>query len=309
MNYINIALNNAKILFPIVIPSYNRWERSKNKTLVNIIEKLPIEAQSNTYVFVREEQQELYKESFKTVNVIPLPSGTSGLATTRQYMEDYMLNYLKQPYFIDMDDDIIALKYIEYRDGKPSLSLIGNSNPYKILCLGSEIAKIAFEKDNCVLGNFHRVRFANTEYNAKHCYTTNKGATPRQVSFVNAMKLAELRVRRNNQFDINGDDMGFVAEITRKYGDLFNINCLAYAYVDDAHNSVIRNAENIKKKTNYTYECLKQYPIINYMRIPFRHKDGSYKFGDIDFAKYRKLCNKQSVSLTLEELCKVKNWK
>ena len=313
MSNIELALENAKDCFPICIPSYNRWDRNENKTITKIIEKLPEELQKNTYVFVRKQQKEKYDASFKTVNIIVLPDYITGCSLTRQYMYDYIFEQTKQPYCIDMDDDITDLKYIEYRDGKASLSLKDETKYGQILTLGSEIARIAFEKDNCLLGNFHRVRFANSDYNATHCYTTNKGSTPRQMMFVNIKGLRERDIKRNAMFDnpeigTTGEDIGFVAEIAKKRGDMFNINCLAYAYVDDALNSVTRNDDNRRILAEYEYECLKKYPIINYLRIPFTYEDGAYKFSDIDFTKYRKLCNKKSVSLELSTLCKIKKW-
>ena len=59
--------------FPICIPSYKRWDRKENKTITGIIEKCDAELQANTHVFVRAEQEQAYRASFPTVNIVALP--------------------------------------------------------------------------------------------------------------------------------------------------------------------------------------------------------------------------------------------
>jgi hypothetical protein len=44
----------------------------------------------------------------------------------------------------------------------------------------------------------------------------------------------------------------------------------------------------------------------DYLRIPFRFEDGSYKFSDIDFEKYRKVTGVTSVSLSLADYRKIR---
>ncbi len=310
MNDIERALLNAKEIFPICIPSYKRWKPNDNKTLSKIIANCDEAIRKNTYVFVRKEQYDLYFENFNNlgINIIKLPN-VEGLSDTRQYICDFVTDELNKDYLIDMDDDILDLKYV-YKDeaGKIKLNTKQPEKYSNILKLMCEISKIAFEKDSCILGNLHRVRFANNKETYDLAYTTNKGATPRQCMAINARLLKNKNIRRNHIFNPTGDDMGFVAEIAKNRGDMFNINCLAYAFVDDAVNSVIRNDNNRKQLANYEYNCLKKYPIKYYLRIPFTFEDGSYKFSDIDFTKYRKLCNKNSISLKLKTICKIKGW-
>ena len=304
------ALLNAKEIFPICIPSYKRWDINENKTLSKIIINCDDEIKENTYVFVRETQYEKYRENFNNlgINIVKLPQ-VDGLSDTRQYICDYVTDVLEKNYFIDMDDDLLDLKYV-YKDIDNKIKL-NTKQPEKysqILRLMCEISKIAFEKSNCVLGSLHRVRFANNKDTYNIAYTTNKGATPRQCMIINAGLLKKNGIRRNSIFNKTGDDMGFVAEIAKNSGNMFNINCLAYAFVDDALNSVIRNDDNRKELASYEYECLKTYPIKHYLRIPFKFEDGSYKFSDIDFTKYRKLYNKKSENVGLNIICKIKNW-
>lgn len=106
-------------------------------------------------------------------------------------------------------------------------------------------------------------------------------------------------------FDPTGDDVGFVAEIGKAKGNMFNIPCLAYSFVDDAVNSVIRNDENRKELAKYEEKCIKSYPMRNYMRVPFTFEDGTYKFCDIDFAKYRKYTGVANINVPLEAVYNV----
>ena len=53
----------------------------------------------------------------------------------------------------------------------------------------------------------------------------------------------------------------------------------------------------------YEYEQLKRYPMgKKYLRIPFRFDDGSYRYGDIDFVKYRKCTGLPTYSVPLEQI-------
>lgn len=293
-------LERAKELWPICIPSYKRWDRKENTTMSKIIEECDEEIKRNTWLFVRAEQEQKYRENFPDTNVIVLPK-VNGLASTRQAVEDYVYNVLKMPYFIDIDDDITSLKAVVLDEGKPRLTRKNEVDTGCVIRLMCEIAKIAFEKDNCVLGKPHRVRFASSYENTQTAYVTNKGATPRSVTFINARRIREMGIKRNMMFDPTGDDVGFVAEIGKKRGNFFNIPCLAYSYVDDEINSVIRNDQNRRQLAEYEYDCLKKYPMGKYyLRIPFRYSDGAYKFSDIDFTKYRKCTGLKTQNIPIE---------
>lgn len=302
-------LDNAKSLCPVCIPSYKRFERKENKTLTRIIEACDKEIQDNTYVFVRKEQASAYRQNYPSVNIVVLPE-VNGLAGTRQYICDFVADDLKKPHFMDMDDDITGLKTVSLDEqGKPCLSKAGEVDPGKIIRLGYEISKVAFGLHKCVLGNMRRVRFANELENTQTAYVTNKGATPRQVMYISVRALREKHIQRNMMFDPTGDDVGFVAEIAKTNSNFFNIPCLAYAFVDDAVNSVIRNDSNRKELAQYEYSCLKKYPMAEYLRIPFTFEDGSYKFSDIDYTKYRKIAGLKSEAVSLEQFYNVKKGK
>ena len=297
-------------VMPICIPSYMRYERKSNKTLTSLIEKCDEEIQKNTYVFVRREQAEQYKESFPSVNIISLPEINGlALATTRQYMQDFVAYELKQPYCVDMDDDINDLKFVYHENGKDHLSKSGEVNPSLIFRLAFEFSRMAFEKNGCVFGNIHRVRFANTFPASQMAYVVNRGATPRQVTFVNVKELTRIGVKRNPAFNVNGDDVGFIAEISKYGKDFFQIPSLAYSFVDDSTNSVIRNSKNIKAKSAYTYNQLQNYPMKNFLRSTITFDDGSFKFGDIDYSAYCKIYNRPSGKVSIENFKKYKGIK
>lgn len=292
-------LRKANEVFPICIPSYKRWDRRDNKTMAKIIEDCDQEIQNNTYLFVREEQYKLYKQEYPKTKIVVLPK-VNGLASTRQYVEDYVYTVLNEPYFIDIDDDITSLRAVILDKGKPRLTRKGEVKNSDIIKLCCEISRMAFEKDNCCLGKPRRVHYANRVEYTQTAYVTNKGATPRSVTIVNAKEIRRRGIRRNMIFDPTGDDVGFVAEIAKARGSMFNIECLAYSYVDDELNSVIRNDRNRRALAAYEYDCLKRYPIKDYLRIPFKFNDGSYKFSDIDFTKYRKITGLKSNTVSLE---------
>ena len=293
-------LDEANLLFPICIPSYKRWDRKDNKTMSRIIECADEEVQRMTILFVRREQQKQYKDNYPNTKIVVLPK-VNGLASTRQFIEDYVYQVLKRPYFIDMDDDITSLGAVVLENGKPRVTRTGEVSPGKALRLFCEISKAAFENDDCVLGKPRRAHFANNVEYTQTAYVTNKGATPRSVTAINARGLRRLGVRRNMIFDPTGDDVGFVAEIGKAKGSMFNAECLTYTYVDDEVNSVIRNDSNRRQLAEYEYKCLKKYPMREYLRIPFTFEDGSYKFSDIDFTKYRKITGLSSNTVTLSD--------
>lgn len=285
-SHIEKLMENRFQIFPICIPSYKRWDRGANTTISKIIENCDAEIQANTYVFVRAEQAEAYRAAFKTVNIVVLPI-VNGLAGTRQFIVDYVADTLKKPYFVDMDDDITDLKFVWHDQTGDHLSKKEETDYSKVLRLGCAISRMAFEKHDCVMGNFHRVRFASNYPASQTAYVVNKGSTPRQVMFISAKALRMKGIRRNLAFDETGDDVGFVAEICKKRGNLFQIPCLAYAFTDDAVNSVIRNDSNRRRLAKQEHDLLKQYPMGKYyLKITQTFEDGSYRFSDIDYKRY-----------------------
>lgn len=86
----------------VVIPSYNRVETLKTKTLA-LLQKHKIPA-SKIYVFVaNEEQKKLYEEGLEKGSVGHIVVGVKGLAEVRNFIFKY---FPKGAALVEMDDDI-----------------------------------------------------------------------------------------------------------------------------------------------------------------------------------------------------------
>ena len=102
--------------YVIAIPSYNRYETLKNKT-INYLKKqnIPIE---NIYIFVaNKEEFDNYKKIFPEYNVI---IGVIGLFNQRNFICNY---FDEETYIISMDDDIEDIKQ-KLTDNKKDNKLI-----------------------------------------------------------------------------------------------------------------------------------------------------------------------------------------
>lgn len=298
-------LESANGLGPICIPSYKRWDTKDNTTL-SLIKQCDQDIQASTFVFVRQEQLKQYKSSFDFVNIVPLPKEINGLAGTREYICWFVLNVLKQDVFMDLDDDIKYITWMFYDEAKQSTkhSTSVNHKVSECIRLGFNLSRFVFDTQPLtVMGSFRRQRFCQNAENSQTLAIINKGATPRQCMFINAKRLSEMNIHRNLIFDPTGDDVGFVAEILQKGGELFNIPCLGYDFVDDAVNSVIRNDSNRKQLASYEEQCLMQYEFgKHYMKKTFTFDDSSYKFCDIDWRAYHKLKGTKPRIILLEDL-------
>lgn len=86
----------------VVIPSYNRVETLKEKTLKVLQDyKIP---PSKIYVFVaNEEQKKLYEEGLEKGSVGHIIVGVKGLAEVRNFIFEY---FPKGKHLVEMDDDI-----------------------------------------------------------------------------------------------------------------------------------------------------------------------------------------------------------
>lgn len=304
-NIMEYLLDTANGLGPICIPSYKRWDMEKNKTL-QLIKECDKDIQQSTFVFVRQNQYDKYKENFDFVNIVPLPLEIQGLAGTREYICWYVVNVLKQEIFMDIDDDI---KYITWMflNEQGTSTLHSTSKSHRVsesIRLGFNLAQFIFNREKkTVLGSFRRQRFCQGIDNSQTMAIINRGATPRQCMFIHARRLEEMNIHRNLMFDPTGDDVGFCAEILQNGGELFNIPCLGYDFVDDAVNSVIRNDDNRRQLAAYEEQCLMQYEFgRHYMKKTFTFDDGSYKFCDIDWKAYHKMKGTSPRKIMLEEL-------
>jgi hypothetical protein len=90
-------------MYKIVIPSYLRSSIIKDKTL-NTLEKFNV-SKSLIYIFVVEEEYDLYRNSVAEYNII---IGTKGLINQRKFIENY---FEENELIICMDDDIIDFDF------------------------------------------------------------------------------------------------------------------------------------------------------------------------------------------------------
>lgn len=112
MNYTNKVV--------IAIPSFERSDTLKNctlRTLENLNTEFPI------YIFLSNEQEKvlyektLLKNSYTKIIV----SNTSGLANKRNFISEYMKNFTKYKYIIQLDDDILNI--VERIDEKNTITI------------------------------------------------------------------------------------------------------------------------------------------------------------------------------------------
>lgn len=292
---------------PICIPSWKRWDRKDNKTMTIIDEICSEQIKSRTYLFVRKDQYKQYAESFPHANIVVLPP-VEGLATTRQYIADFTLDELKAPYCVDVDDDITAMGRVISDNGKPKCKA-SRTMFEDALNYAAAIAIDAMELSGCIIGGCHRQHFANTEGAVDTAYKVNAGPTPRHIVFQNVQRMREKGIKRDSAFDPTGDDVGLVAVCAKARQDFFHIPCVVYSYVSDSENSVIRNEENCRSLAAYEQEQLMRYPMgRKYMRVPFRFEDGSYRFSDIDFQKYRRVTGAATYAVKLNEIRGLPEW-
>ena len=286
----------------IFCPSYMR----PNFVSGRIFRTFEPEVLEKVHIVVRPEQYKDYKKANPELDVISLGDyPVNGLASTRQFIYEYALEH-RYSTIIDMDYDITNLSYL-------FSALNGSGNPcskhsfvrydyakdfyQKILLLGAYIARQVFkEYPDVVLGNLRRQRLSMDPDNAKLKFMIDCGPTPRQVTYMNVKGLYKLGINRDVQrFDRHGDDIGFCAVILSNGGHCFNIPCLAYDYVSEKCDSVVRTPETEKELHAYEYAMLQQYPIKDYLRTTFKDADGNYMWGDIDWRKFHKLNNTTNI--------------
>lgn len=283
------------ICLPILIPSYNRWKREDSVTLSKLLASCSERVRKNVYVFVRPEQEQLYKDSYRDLgyNIVALPEINGvRIAYTRQCLLNFA-HYNGMTRIMSMDDDLTHLYYIyEKADGYAHHNTVDENWWEGVVHLGCKIALQCFEENsNAVLGGFRKRRFCQNIDNARVKYWVNGGQTPRAVTFFAVDRMFNNGIYYNMAFDPTGDDIGICAEILKAGKELFSIPSLAYWMTDETKNSVIRNDDNRKLLAQYEYNCLCEYPIKDYLSVAHKYEDGQYAFGDISWQKYHKINN------------------
>lgn len=297
----------------IFIPSYMRPEFATSNLFVP--GEFSDEGRKKVHVVVRPEQYELYKKANPMLDVIPIPKSfrdpIEGLASTRQFIFEYAADKGYDIIF-DFDDDITAINFLpEGLSAKkkiPSAKMCSkeirdtfeNMNE-KILSLVAVVSREVFrDHPEVMLGNIRKQHFCQNLENSLLKYKMNMGNTPRQTTILNVEGLKKNGINRNEwAANPHGDDILFCAEILAHGCTTFNIPWACYDYISEdtqkGGSSVCRTPETEKELHEWELARLMEYPIKDYLRYTITYPDGSYKWGDIDWNKYRKLTGAKKV--------------
>jgi hypothetical protein len=102
--------------FKIVIPSHNRIQTLRNKTLSFLrVQQIPLD---KIYIFVASDQFQLYKEAFPEYQII---EGKLGLVNQRNFITEY---FEDNQYLLSMDDDISDIQYLNQENQYETINLI-----------------------------------------------------------------------------------------------------------------------------------------------------------------------------------------
>lgn len=287
----------------ILVPSYKRPDFPFAQTVLNNFSK---EALEKVFIFVREKQYKRYKKQNPHLQFEVIPDGAvDGVGSTRNFLLEYAINN-RMPVVMDMDDDVKHIHYI-YNKKNAAGQVVSKHSCYarwenefpetEQLCLQltGKIAREVFQNyPNVAVGNLRKQRFSNHRECGETKYQINKGPTPRQTKILNVKCCKKNDLWVPEEFNLHGDDIGFVAEVLQRGFDCFNIPCLCYDYVDEKLNSVVRNP--VDEEANrwlhkLEYDALMEMEVgkKGYLRETFKFDDGQYKFGDINWQKYHKV--------------------
>lgn len=291
----------------ILVPSYRRPDFPFAQTVLNNFSK---EALEKVFIFVREEQYKAYKKKNPHLQYVTIPKGAvDGVGSTRNFVLNYAIEN-RMAVAMDMDDDVTHVHYI-YNKKNDKGEIVSKHSCYArwenefpeteqlVLQLTGKIAREIFKKHpEVVLGNIRKQRFSNHRFCGETKYIINKGPTARQTKILNVKACAKNNLWVPKEFNLHGDDIGFVAEVLQRGFSCFNIPCLCYDYVDEKTNSVVRNPEDEDANRwlhQLEYDALNKMEIKDYLRETFKFEDGQYKFGDVNWQKYHKLHGTQPI--------------
>ena len=294
----NTTLNDLPY---ILVPSYNRPDfKFASKILTHFSDA----GLQKVFIFVREEQYKTYKSQNPWLQYEIIPKGAvDGVGSTRNFLLEYAIKN-RLPVVMDMDDDVHTLQFL-YNTTTDKGELVSRHStmdmwqkyshlPQRILQLAGSIAKEVFKNHpEVAVGNIRKQRFSGDRSCGETKYMINKGPTARQTKILNVKLCKKQRLLVPEEFNLHGDDIGFVAEVLQRGFSCFNIPCLCYDYVDEKLNSVVRDPKNEESNRwlhQLEYEALQKMEIgkQGYLRETFKFDDGQYKFGDVNWQKYHK---------------------
>ena len=285
----------------ILIPSYRRPDF---KFASRLLPHFTPDGLQKVFIFVREEQYKSYKKQNPHLQYVIIPKGAvDGVGSTRNFLLEWAIDN-RLPVVMDMDDDVHTLQFL-YNTTNDKGEIISRHStvdmwqkyphlPQRILQLAGVISKEVFKNHpEVAVGNIRKQRFSGDRDCAETKYVINKGPTARQTKILNVKLCKKQGLRVPDDFNLHGDDIGFVAEVLQRGFSCFNIPCLCYDYVDEKINSVVRNPTNEEANRwlhQLEYDALQKMEIgkKDYLRETFKFEDGQYKFGDVNWQKYGK---------------------
>lgn len=285
--------------------SYNRTKQLP--TVNKIMNSFSEEALKMSYIVVREEQEDFYRELHKDIidrgcNLLVIPDGeVTGVGSTRNWV---IRHAHSNGYDIAccFDDDLTGIGVLfesVSKKGEPSsgafrageIRAIDNFHQLVLQAIGKVSREIFELHPEAIIGNIRKVRFSNKSDNATTKYKINKGGTPRQTNIYNVKVMMENNILVPDCFDKHGDDIGFAAHALENGYSVFNLPWATYSYVPETVASTLRDVDEEKNRHIHEeeYKNLMNMEIKDYLRFTKTYDDGSYMYGDVAWQRYHKL--------------------
>lgn len=294
---------DTSTVLPIWLISYNR---AGTAPFLELMARW--DDQSAINVVVRSSQWREYRQAYPGMTIHGLPDEEiSNCGSARWGAADlaYMLGHDE---VIMADDDVLAVRFLYEgtigrgpNTGKPSSSHSGKAEErdvpdfqLRVLTLASQVAATAFQDDpRLVQLGLIKQHMSFDPRNQATMYQVNGGVTPRQLMVWNLARMRDAGVRLDlDAFGVHGEDIGLAATILAAGLNCGSIPSFVYDHWPEAVNidrSMIRNRDNAAALHRAEWEALQQYPIVDYLRVKRSLLDGSYEWGDVNWARLCKL--------------------
>lgn len=288
--------------YPLWVISYNR---AGEAPFLNTVQR-SWERTDDVYVVVHESQRAEYRRCYPQFTVLTLPDSARGVGRAR-WGAVKLAETLGEPVISMFDDDVLALRFLfeshfqrGANAGKPCSGHSARRDTDVLPDLEERVvggfhnvAQVAMrDHPDTVIGGMIKQHMSFAVKNHQLQYIVNGGVTPRQAMVWNIERMAEKGIELNlEHFGIHGDDIGLVAQALAAGADSFAVPSFTYDHWPESVNiekSVIRNIGNKREMHALEWEALQQYPVKDYLRTKRSIIDGSYEWGDINWASCAK---------------------
>lgn len=289
---------------PIYVISYGR---AGTAPLLNNATKWT--RQDDVNVVVRVSQAAEYRAAYPTFNIRPLPDDMiPSCGAARWGALDLALLTDGEEEAILMDDDVLHTRFLfqrEFFTGKNAglecsghntledTSILPDTEERVVAAMGQVGREVFAAHPNAVLGSMIKQHMSFSYKNHRTKYVLNGGATPRQAMVWHPGRLADHGVRLDlEKFGVHGEDIGAIAAILAAGLDCFSMPSFVLDHWPEAVNinrSSIRNAETAARFHAEELEALMEYPIRDYLRQKRSKIDGSYEWGDVNWAALHRI--------------------